>query len=100
MHRVLAGVLPEGASVERIEFSEDGAAVTLWTRSVGLLLGRRGATADRIRMAIEGDLNRSVRLAIGEVIPPDDRPPEFAGAPRRPRPGGSPTTAEADDDLQ
>jgi predicted metal-dependent RNase len=54
VRRVLFEVLPEAAIVERVDFSEDGAAVTLWTRNVGLLLGRRGVTADRIRTAIDG----------------------------------------------
>ena len=100
MRRVLVDVLPEGASVERVEFSEDGTAVTLWTRTVGLILGRRGVTASRIRKAIDDELRRSIQLIVGEVIPPDDRPPESAGIPRRPRPDGPSTSAEADGDLQ
>ena len=100
MRRVLVEVLPEGVSVERVEFSEDGAAVTLWTRTVGPILGRRGVTASRIRKAIDGGLHRSIQLLIGEVIPPDDRPPEFAGVPRRPKPDGPSTSAEADGDFR
>ena len=71
VRRVLSEVLPEGAIVERVDFSEDGAAVTLWTQNVGLLLGRRGVTADRIRTAIDAELHRSVQLNIGELPPPD-----------------------------
>jgi len=71
VRRVLVEVLPEGALVERVDFSEDGAAVTLWTRNVGLLLGRRGVTADRIRTAIDAELHRSVQLNIGELSPAD-----------------------------
>jgi hypothetical protein len=74
--------------------------VTLWTRSVGLLLGRWGATASHIRAAIDGELRRGVQLTIGKVSPPDNRPPEFAGAPLQPKPGAPSTTAEADDDPQ
>lgn len=100
VRRALVDVLPEGASVERVEFSEDGTAVTLWTQDVGSLLGRRGATADRIRSAIDVELHRSIQLNIGEVIPPDDRPPELAGVPLRPSPSGPSTTTEADSDTQ
>jgi ribosomal protein S3 len=98
VRRALADVLAEGGSVERVEFSEDGAVVTLWTRDVGFLLGRRGTTGKRIRAAIEVQLHRIIQLNIGEVIPPDHRPPEFAGVPLRPRPSEPSTTAEADSD--
>jgi hypothetical protein len=94
----LADLLPEGVSVERVDFSEDGAVVTLWTQNVGFLIGRRATTADRIRAAIEVELHRTIQLCVGEVNPPDDRPPEFAGVPLRPRPSGPSTTAEADSD--
>ena len=93
-------MLPKGDSVERIEFSEDGAVVTLWTRDVGFLLGRRGTTARRIKAAIEVELHHSIELRAGEVIPPDDRPPEFAGGPLRPAPSGPSTTFAADSDPQ
>jgi ribosomal protein S3 len=100
VRRALADVLAEGGSVERVEFSEDCAVVTLWTQNVGFLLGRRGTTAARIRAAIEVELHRTIQLNVGEVIPPDHRPLEFAGVPLRPRSSGPSTTAEADGDSR
>ena len=70
VRRILLG-FPEGSSVERIEFSEDGSTLTLWTRDVGPLLGRRGTTAERLRTGIEHELHRSVQLMFGELPRPD-----------------------------
>ena len=56
-----------GSSVERVEFSDGGGTLTLWTQDVGPLLGRRGLTATRLRTAIERELYRSVQLNFGEL---------------------------------
>ena len=73
--QVLYKVVPDDASVEKVEFSEDGVAVALWTLDVGLFLGQREVSAERNRTAIGGELHRNSRLIIEEVFPSDRQPP-------------------------
>jgi predicted RNA-binding protein YlqC (UPF0109 family) len=70
VRRILLG-FPGGSSVQRVEFSDDGNTLTLWTQDFGPLLGKRGLIADRIRTAIEDEFQRSVQLNFGELQRPD-----------------------------
>jgi hypothetical protein len=84
-----------GVQVERLDIDASAGVVTVWTRYPGLLIGRRGATADSIRQSIRDALGiESVKLAIIEVRPQEPEDPEDGvREPRRPRPP-SPTTGE------
>ena len=90
-HALAVGVIEvhaPGVDVQRLTVDRDADVVTVWTRSPGRLIGRRGATADSIRAALCDALgSESTRLNIVEVATdsPDD-PPSGVREPRRPKP--------------
>ena len=77
-----------GVDFERLDIDAASGIVTVWSQHPGLLIGRRGVTADSIRRALGEALGiESVKLNIvesrGET--PDD-PPGGVREPRRPKP--------------
>jgi predicted RNA-binding protein YlqC (UPF0109 family) len=98
----LSESLPEGADLSGVGI-ESGPEVTvaLDTRTPGLLIGRRGTTADAIRSSLQRIVGkRVVKLNIRELGTED--PPPQPGGVREPRPslphGPPPLTAQATDD--
>ena len=79
-----------GADVQRLTVDRDTDIVTVWTRRPGLLIGRRGATADSIRAALCDALgSEATRLDIVEVVGNSpDNPSSGVREPRRPKPKG------------
>jgi ribosomal protein S3 len=77
-----------GVDVERLDIDGGRGVVTVWTRHPGLLIGRRGTTADSIRASLGEALGiASARLNIVEFR--DEAPDHPEGGvrePRRPRP--------------
>ena len=85
-----------GADVQRLTVDSETDVVTVWTRRPGLLIGRRGATADSIRAALCDALgSESTRLNIIEVVDnAHDDPPSGVREPRRPKPTAPTTRVE------
>jgi ribosomal protein S3 len=98
----ISGSLPDDADLSAVDVeSDDDVTVVLHTRTPGLLIGRRGATADAIRSKLQDVVDDGVvRLNIREVGSDDPpAPPSGVREPRRPPPAGpSPLNAEATDD--
>lgn len=68
----LSSVLPDTAHLAGVDFEEvEGHhIVSLRTATPGILVGRMGQTADRIRAALVGALGHDVRLNILELRQP------------------------------
>jgi hypothetical protein len=84
---VLGDHLADDAVVEAVQVSADLSTITLWTSTPGVVIGRRGAVAQRISDALKDSLGIQVRLLVQELDdPPDDDPFGAAGEPRSPIP--------------
>jgi predicted RNA-binding protein YlqC (UPF0109 family) len=92
----LGRVLPAEAVIEAVEVSEDPVTVTVWTSTPGIVLGRRGKTAEAIRLELSAAAGTHVHLSLQRVEEPPASGPSPGGVrePRVPRPGGSPVAAE------
>jgi small subunit ribosomal protein S3 len=60
-----------GISRVEIERTRDRVSVTIWTARPGIVIGRRGAEADRIRENLETLTGKQVKLNIREVLNPE-----------------------------
>ena len=85
----IARVVPADADVTAIAVSADSQLVTIWTSTPGLLIGRRGETADLIKAKLAKVAGRWVELHIKEVSAPPDDPIAGVREPRHPSPSGS-----------
>jgi ribosomal protein S3 len=90
-----------GVDVERLDIDGGHGVVTVWTRHPGLLIGRRGTTADSIRLSLGEALGlESVKLLILEVRDePPEQPEGGVREPRRPWPS-APSTGQTFDVRQ
>jgi small subunit ribosomal protein S3 len=70
LEALLASV-PSDADIQAVGFDEgrQPPRVDLWTATPGAIIGRRGATADAIRLAISQRLGREAQLNIREQSP-------------------------------
>jgi ribosomal protein S3 len=96
---VLAETTPDNTDLSSIDLETvDGRnVVTVRTRTPGLLIGRRGATADTIRAAMAERLrDPALQVNVSEVRPPEPplAPPSGVREPRDPLPD-APSTSTA-----
>lgn len=83
VNQVLNESLPEHAIVTSVEVSGDSSVVVIHTLTPGLVIGRRGETADRVRDALSASIGSPVQLRIMEDEGPSQGPP--SGGVREPR---------------
>jgi ribosomal protein S3 len=87
--------LVPGVDIQRLDIDGAGGVVTVWTHHPGLLIGRRGSTADSIRASLGEALGiERVSFLIHEVRDePPDNPEGGVREPRRPFPS-APVTGQ------
>jgi hypothetical protein len=90
----LDGALPPGTDVSSISFSADSRVVTIWTKTPGLILGRRGSTAALIREALSSASGSRIELHVVEVKEPPEDPLGGVREPRHPFPSEPTSGAE------
>ena len=79
--------IPPSAAIVSVEVVEDSSSVTIWTCTPGIVIGRRGDTADRIRTSLSASIGRPVQIFIHETKDPPENPPSVGvREPRTPNP--------------
>jgi hypothetical protein len=95
----LSETVPPEAVITSLDVADDLSRVTLWTRTPGLVIGRRGETADRIRSGLSESIGSPIQLFIYESKEPPEEPPSGGvRQPVSPFPVGPTTAAQAEID--